>query len=51
MAGVVDDILVQVEAGFVVEDVMGFVEEIQILVDFMGLHDEKERMAILWETN
>ena len=25
--------------------------EIQILVDFMRRHDEKERLAILWEAN
>ena len=43
VAGVVDELLVEVEAGFVVEDEMGFAEEIQTLVDW--LHPV---VALLW---
>ena len=43
VAGVVDELLVEVEAGFVVEDEMGFAEEVQTLVDL--LH---QVVALLW---
>ena len=43
VAGVVDELLVEVEAGFVVEDEMGFAEEVQTLVDW--LH---QVVALLW---